>query len=659
MKIAECQYGAQKGTLASMHVEPADELADYFDTAVAAALREWADSCGGTVRLPSSGWRAKGYTGAELAAIVLDLPGPGSQKIIVKIHPGGRYARETGRHEEAIAKSPRAFADRHLVKQLYPRHPVRDGRFLMFQDIAGGSFRDSHPLSELPAEDRVRVCGQVARALLEDWNPGAQQTQRTTAAAYVAAELKDLDEDGSAWRWGKANGLLDRGGDSITMIEDSRAMPNPYRFATEESVANTVTIDYLYGRSHGDLHLDNVLVLRRPSERLQPKEFRLIDLSGYSPSAPLTRDPVMLMLSVISKDVPKSRDQRDALIDFVITPRSPKQAPYELTRALRDAVRTIYDPGLRWAGSWSDEWRAQYLLSVLSTALLYTSFDSVDMEGRWWFLCLAARASDAFLKAWGSSPPPSAVPRRVAPPSAAPDDRGAIVVVPEDPPVKDPQATVTRDPRSALPEDLSSLHEILIRLYPDYESARSVVLRLPKAIQYPTFENVEDVWAAILQEASKMELISILDIINNEELYADKPNLIRAARRCQQRWKPDFGAIVELATTYRADLNDISAGQKSRSSDEDDDCIEQTIDLRELLCTLIIEVEKPFRWWAAVQDDFDDRAITDLLSRSLDLLDLLREGGTSPYRRRQLLGELRRLSDELVRMLDGLDAADA
>jgi hypothetical protein len=437
----------QKGLVAFMPGAPADELAGYLDAAVAAALRQWAEGLGGTVRLPSSRWRAEGYTGAVLVAIVLDLPGPKSDKVIVKIHRGDRYAHETGTHARAIEDSPRPFADRHLVRQLYPRYPVRDGRFLMFQDIAGGSLLDSRPMSELPAKDLVEACGAVARALLEEWNTSAQPpTKAVTISTYLKMELVALDEDESVMRWGNAMGLLDAGCDPITTAEDSgsRPMPNPYLLVSGQASASEALIDFLYGRSHGDLHMDNVLVPRGPSGRPQPKEFHLIDLSAYSQSASLTRDPVMLMLSVVSKDLPKSQDQRNALINFILAPKPPKQAPLELTLELTHAVWTIYAPGLRHAGRWRSEWRAQYLLSVLSTALLYTSFDSVGPEGQWYFFRLAARAGSAFIEERHIAISPTA-PRRVDPPSVGSSGAWTITVAHEGLQSEDPPTIVTPD----------------------------------------------------------------------------------------------------------------------------------------------------------------------------------------------------------------------
>jgi hypothetical protein len=436
-----------------MPVAPADELAVFLDAKIAAALRQWAEGLGGTVRLPSNPWRAEGYTGAVLAAIVLDLPGPKSDKIIVKIHRGDRYARETGTHARAIADSPGPFADRHLVTQLYPRYPVEDGRFLMFQDIGGGSLLDSRPMSDLPAKDLVAACGAVADALLKEWNPSAPgPSKAATVSAYLKTELAALDEDESVMRWGDTMGLLNTGYEPITTAEDggSRPMPNPYLLVSGQASASEAHIDFLYGRSHGDLHIDNVLVPRGPSGRPQPKEFRLIDLSAYGPTAPLTRDPAMLMLSVVSKDLPKSQDQRNVLIDFIIKPEPPKEAPLELTRGLTHAVWAIYDSGVRRAGRWRSEWRAQYLLSVLSTALLYTSFDSVGLEGHWWFFRLAARAGSAFIEERRLSLPPT-IPRLIKPPSVGSSDARTITLTGEGMHPEDPPTTVTWDPLAVVP----------------------------------------------------------------------------------------------------------------------------------------------------------------------------------------------------------------
>ena len=132
-------------------------------------------------------------------------------------------------------------------------------------------------------------------------------------------------------------------------------MPNPYRLVAGDPVVDR-RIDYLYGRSHGDLHTDNVLIPWQRPRRPQPAAFWLIDLAGYRSDAPLTRDPVALLLSVIAREMPPKPADQQALLDFVVTPH--KQPPLSITRQGK-AVWAVYEPGPRFAGRWLDEWRDQ------------------------------------------------------------------------------------------------------------------------------------------------------------------------------------------------------------------------------------------------------------------------------------------------------------
>src|SRR5215207_9911940 len=286
------------GAAVPMPVESRDDLRSSFDETVAKALREWAAGLRGTVALPSSQWHRKGHhTGAVLVAIVLDAPNPPNGKMIVKVCPPGQFSREPGDHHLAFAESPAPFAARHLVEQLHSRYPVGDGRFLMFQGIAGDSLVDCQPVShpELPAEALVAVCGQVTRALLNEWNDPNPNVHRgkVQVATYLQAELADALEPGrSARRWADAVGGLGAETSWIVTAEDRALgpMPNPYQLVAGEVGVNR-PIDYLYGRSHGDLHTDNVLIPWQRPKLPQPAGFRLIDLAGYRSDGPLTRDP--------------------------------------------------------------------------------------------------------------------------------------------------------------------------------------------------------------------------------------------------------------------------------------------------------------------------------------------------------------------------------
>ncbi len=664
-----------------MPVESRDDLGSSFDEKVAKALREWAAGLGGRVALPSSPWRREGqHTGAVLVAIVLDAPNPPKGKMIVKVCPPGHHVEEAADHLLAVAESPPPFAARHLVEQLYPRYPVGDDRFLIFQGIAGDSLVDCQPVShpELPAEALVAVCGQVARALLNEWNQANSNVRRGTvqAGTYLQAELAEALEAGrSARRWADAVGGLTPGTSWVITAEDHALgpMPNPYRLVAGDPVVDR-RIDYLYGRSHGDLHTDNVLIPWQRPRRPQPAAFWLIDLAGYRSDAPLTRDPVALLLSVIAREMPPKPADQQALLDFVVTPH--KQPPLSITRQGK-AVWAVYEPGPRFAGRWLDEWRDQYLLSLLATALLYTSFENIGPDGRWWCFRLAARAGREFLTRRNVDPPPSTSPIYVQRPSANPlavplavtahdaDPGPPASTERHDPPVAaapttnpgPPDAAAPPDPAApSEPSDLSEVRDILSQLCPDPVCIDRLLRRLPTPMPaLPTFEDVRDVWSAILQEASPMAVIRILDIVANEQEFAHRPDLVRAARRCQRRWRPDLETVRQLADSYHATLA-TAVLEQDRWTD-DAEWIANTISLNQALRTLATGVETLLGSLASGQGqdhDDDPQALQDLLSESREMLDALREEETSPSRRQEFLEELQRLDEELAVQLDSL-----
>ena len=83
----------------------------------------------------------------------------------------------------------------------------------------------------------------------------------------------------------------------------------------------------LYGKAHGDLHQDNILL----PVGAQPEvgKYRLIDLSAYSADAPLSRDPGHLLLSCVITEVSEMTElQRQAVAGFLIDPTL--EAPAQL-----------------------------------------------------------------------------------------------------------------------------------------------------------------------------------------------------------------------------------------------------------------------------------------------------------------------------------------
>ena len=401
----------------------AEDLAECLGESAAAALEQWAAGRDKNVQLAHPRWTASGYTGSKLAAIQISRRHPaGSQpeRIVVKVCPPGPYAHEGGRHTEAMSVSPSDFAERHLVDMPYGPYPIRDGGLLMFQSIAGGSLLRSKPISELTETERADACVAVISGVLKEWNGADFKISEAPvpASAYLRKELRDaFDEGGSVRRWAAAASLLDPVVRQIITAEDGldRPLVNPVLMAADESVSPARLI-YIAGRTHGDLHQENALIPRAPDGTLKPDDFRLVDLSTFDANAPLSRDPTMLILSIISSEVASlPARQSDPLLDYLVT-SEPKATTSLTPLMLRtvDAVRSAVESSVFFTSGWEDNWQGQYLLSLQATALLFTTFSNLPVKARWWFFRLAARAATQSLSAPG---PLETQPSRLVDPS--------------------------------------------------------------------------------------------------------------------------------------------------------------------------------------------------------------------------------------------------
>ncbi|MUN36473.1 NB-ARC domain-containing protein [Actinomadura litoris] len=380
----------------------ADDLEASFDRATARALRRWARSLNRTVTVPRRPWRGAGHSGALLAAVILGSAEPDAarrpEKLIVKVCPRALSEEETRRHEHAWQSHP-AFAERHLVRQPYAPHPIGDGRSLMFQRIAG-RLEEIAPLSLLGAERRPVLLRRTTRVVLDEWNGAGPLLACADADAYLRAETRHSANDDT---WLDEVGLSDRDSAWIS-LGTGGAVPNPVHLLGPDSIIAGVQIDYLQGHAHGDLHLANVLAPVSTGQRSRLSDLRFVDLSAYAPDAPLTRDPVTLMLSALLPVVGAlPEDQAEELLRHVVSPR--RAFPALLPAAYADAVWAIHEPGMAFAGSLGDEWRTQYLLSVTAHALVHSTYDNAGAAGRWWFVRLAAGAASAFAAANDLVPP--------------------------------------------------------------------------------------------------------------------------------------------------------------------------------------------------------------------------------------------------------------
>ncbi|GGL13074.1 hypothetical protein GCM10012284_54650 [Mangrovihabitans endophyticus] len=388
-----------------------DPLAEVLGDAAASALRSWAMQQRRTVRLTNPRWTARGYTDAVLAAIIVSTPGENDRQVIVKVCPPGRPIEETGVHRQARALSDADFVERHLVEQAYEPFPVGDGGRLMFQEVAAATL-DLVPLSGVPDGQLATACAGVVDELIRRWGPTAIKSIQTNVGDYLHRETgRVLSTGGPADSVQEGLSLLPRAlylrdGAGDIAVE----IPNPLLMFTDPRLAADLPIDAVVGLAHGDLHAENVLIPRTFGTPIIA-DFRLVDLSAFEQDAPVSRDAVTLMLSVIAPTVARLRtEEQEALLKFVLAPWA---AQPRLSTLLADTLASIHHAGFEAIKSMQlGDWRSQYLLSVVATALQFTTFASVGDEGRWWFFRLAGRAGAEFLRRHGRFSPRGAVTLR-------------------------------------------------------------------------------------------------------------------------------------------------------------------------------------------------------------------------------------------------------
>jgi hypothetical protein len=402
-----------------------------------AALAGWARENHLTVEIDR--FLEGGRTRAQVAVVIVQGRGMSARKLVLKVcPPAGDALREPGRHLAIWDGAPAKFRKEHLVKMWGQALPLADGGFLMFQDFSAPP--GTEPMSVLMdrrPEDLAEACEVVVGSVLKDWNTGKSPARMHTLAVskFLADQLGPgrLEEGSALRRWAGSKGLgPDRA--EVTLPGEPSVLPNPLAVALGRLKLGTLRASK--GTAHGDLHPGNVLLPVEPA--VKPSAFRLIDLSYASTDAPLARDPMLLLLSIVAPRLeyltePTSRSE---LIGFLTAPGS---GSAWLSRPLVEVTRTIRDAGASWAAHYrlDEEWDQQVRLSLAACALIFAGRRSVPDDDRLWFFRLAARALQAEIGASdrGIDDPPSAPagpPSRVPPetdheppePEARPRTRG-------------------------------------------------------------------------------------------------------------------------------------------------------------------------------------------------------------------------------------------
>lgn len=384
-----------------------------LEPSIAQRLLEWQHDTG--YRLDLDEWLTEGNTKAKVAVVLASGPKQLS-KIIIKACPPDRLtAREPRLHTQALAESPPDFVSQHLVSQPFETIESSDKWRLLFQSIAGDSLRQIKPLAGVLHDDRLpRLVGIITKSLLVDWNV-TFDTQHVEPQVLLKRELgSKADRNGPLIRFLRDQTIENESW--VRFAADPRlAVPNAIQWSINHDTwpDSNELIWAHFGHVHGDLHPGNVLIRIAPEP--DAHQFRLIDMSCYSPAGSLARDLNHLGLSILNEYFLDTAARRAGLMSIALGEEGgASRASLEL-----HGLSAIFDEVRQVAGQWQssmngmrDDWEDQMSLALVTEALEFVGRSSLPMNKRIWFFELACVALGRYLERHNVAIPP-ADPARV------------------------------------------------------------------------------------------------------------------------------------------------------------------------------------------------------------------------------------------------------
>lgn len=382
-----------------------DSLRDHFESLTTEApigeeVERWLANKGFSAEVETQ--LVGGRSGALVFRVVLHSEGASDRRAILKID-----AYEPVLSTSLIAEPP-AF-EGHLVRELWPPLVIEDAYMVSIQELAGGDLGDWRPLSSLSgrADSRSGVLA-VVTSLLREWNGDASECKRSIVSLVGERAVRRLGADGAVTKWVRSQ-YDDEVQTSVRLRfpenASRRTFVNPL-WLMEHPEASMETHRTLNGRSHGDLHADNVFL---PIKGMpDPSRFRLIDLASMGMRS-LSDDSVNLLLSEVERYLASHPHLLAPLAEWLIN-NDRGAAPLDLD-SLIGIWLEVESTGLAFATElgFGAEWHLQHWCSIMGSSLVLVSRDRLSESIRTWFFLLAALAAEKVADLAGIEAPDNSI----------------------------------------------------------------------------------------------------------------------------------------------------------------------------------------------------------------------------------------------------------